>query len=416
MGSNLLLTRLLAPEAFGLIGLAMTVVVALSLLSDIGINRSIIREPDGDTPAFLQAAWRVKVLRGLIIAMGVCVAAILLWLLGPHFAAPESVYADPLLPGLIATTAFVALSSGLLSCNSDLANRRMDYRRIVTVKLSGQLISILATLGAAYLNGSVWAIAIGIIIGAIADVLLSFLCYPGPPMRWNADPQIAARLWKFGRWIMLSSALSIFHTNAEKFILAALLTPTEFGLYIIAVTWLGFGMMLFSTLQGRIGYNAFSEISLSRRHDLPRVYRKLQWLADLYLISVFATLHFGASPLIDLLYTDTYSEAASFLSLTAFGVLSARYNLATELLMSLGDSRALGIASSIRSVALVIALPLGYWTGGVVGLILAYALYPLVQAPFLLFRLHGHLPRSVNLMDLAWPGLVLVLAVELVGF
>jgi O-antigen/teichoic acid export membrane protein len=198
-GSNLLLTRLLAPEAFGLIGLAMTVVVALSRLSDIGINRSIIREPDGETTAFLHAAWRAKVLRGGVIAACVLCAAAFLWLLGPSLAAPESVYADPLLPGLIATTAIIALSSGFESTCADLANRRMDFRRIVLVKLSGQVISILTTLGAAYLLGSVWAIAIGIAVGAVVDVALSHLCYPGPRMGWNADPQIAARLWAFGR-------------------------------------------------------------------------------------------------------------------------------------------------------------------------------------------------------------------------
>ena len=47
LGSNLILTRLLAPEAFGLIGLAMTVVTALTLLSDIDDTKAEARYENG---------------------------------------------------------------------------------------------------------------------------------------------------------------------------------------------------------------------------------------------------------------------------------------------------------------------------------------------------------------------------------
>lgn len=409
LGSNLILTRLLAPEAFGLIGLAMTVITALTLLSDIGINRSIIREPDGDTPAFLHAAWRAKVLRGTAIAGGVLIAAALLWTLAPGLAPANSAYADPALPGLIAATALMAMTQGLASTCDALAARRMQTRRIVAVELSGHAVMILATLAAAWLMGSVWAIATGMVLGAVFALILSHTAYPGPRMGWNADPAMAARLWSFGRWIILSSSLTFLQTNADRLVLAALLGPAAFGHYVIALIWADSGRLLFSTLMGRVAYPAFSEVARTRRPDLPRLYRRLQRLADAYLLAAFLALHLGADRLIGLLYTEAYADAGHYLSLAAFGILAARFNPATELLVSLGDSRALAVASVIRSLALALALPLGWHMGGVEGIILASTLHPLAQAPFVLWKLKRHLPGLSVATDIA--ALVVILAV-----
>ena len=413
LGSNLLLTRLLAPDAFGLIGLAMTVITALTLLSDIGISRSIIRETDGDTTDFLHAAWRAKVLRGSVIAAGVLVAAGLLWWLAPTLAPPESAYSDPALAGLIAVTALIALTSGLASTNEDLAARRMQTRRIVAVQLCGQTVTILSTLIAAWLIGSVWAIMIGTLIGGVFGLLLSHTAYPGPRMAWNPDPSMAARLWSFGRWIILSSSLSFLQTNGDKLVLAALLGPVAFGHYVIALLWVDAGRMLFTTLMGRIAYPAFSEIALTRRADLPRLYRRLQRLIDAYLFAAFLTLHLGAGPLIGWLYTDAYGDSAQYLALAAFALLAARFQPATELLVSLGDSRALATTSAIRTLSLALALPLGWHLGGVEGVILGSTLHPLAQVPYLLWKLKQHLPNLSQIEDVSALAMIITFAIAL---
>ena len=68
LGSNLVLTRLLFPEAFGMMALVFVFIGALNLMSDVGLLPSIIRSERGDTPEFLQTAWTIKVVRGFWIA------------------------------------------------------------------------------------------------------------------------------------------------------------------------------------------------------------------------------------------------------------------------------------------------------------------------------------------------------------
>src|SRR5688572_8201645 len=64
---NLLLTRLLTPEAFGLMAVVQAFVVALAHLSDVGISQSIVVHRRGDDPAFLNTVWTVQILRGILI-------------------------------------------------------------------------------------------------------------------------------------------------------------------------------------------------------------------------------------------------------------------------------------------------------------------------------------------------------------
>ncbi|MDY7023361.1 MAG: oligosaccharide flippase family protein, partial [Cyanobacteriota bacterium] len=57
LGSNLILTRLLIPELFGLMALVHTFIIGVALFSDIGIRPSIIRSNRWNDPLFLNTAW-----------------------------------------------------------------------------------------------------------------------------------------------------------------------------------------------------------------------------------------------------------------------------------------------------------------------------------------------------------------------
>src|SRR6185437_887750 len=57
LGGNLLLTRLLFPEAFGLMALVTSVMVGLSMFLDVGVEASIIQNKRGHEESFVNAAW-----------------------------------------------------------------------------------------------------------------------------------------------------------------------------------------------------------------------------------------------------------------------------------------------------------------------------------------------------------------------
>src|SRR5271156_6582784 len=64
MLSNVVLARLFSPEYFGLMTLLTTGLVGLNLFSHIGLADSVIQNPRGDEPVFLNTAWTLQVARG----------------------------------------------------------------------------------------------------------------------------------------------------------------------------------------------------------------------------------------------------------------------------------------------------------------------------------------------------------------
>jgi O-antigen/teichoic acid export membrane protein len=65
--SNLILARLLFPEAFGIMALVTVVLVGLAMFSDAGIGPAISQNARGDDADSLNTAWTINVLRGAVL-------------------------------------------------------------------------------------------------------------------------------------------------------------------------------------------------------------------------------------------------------------------------------------------------------------------------------------------------------------
>lgn len=401
LASNLILTRLLLPEAFGLMAMVTTVQIGLAMLSDLGIRQSVIRSERAEDPDFLRTAWTVQVMRGAVIAALVLAVGLALGAFGPALATPGTVYADPLLPALIMVSALSVLVDALASTNTLLAHRRMDFRRIAFVRLGAQVLGTAVMVALALQWASVWALLIGALVGACLRTLLSHLVFSGPTMRPAWDLEIRTELWRFGRWIIGSSAMGFLTQHADRLILGALLPSSSLGLYMIALLWVQAYGMAVAKLGSEVGLPALSEVRRDRPSDLPRVLRKsLRALDLLCLPGVLFFLLLG-SAFIDLLYSDAYHAAGQFMPLLALLILLQRFSLFSALLVAEGRSFQMMLSTSAGALAVCIAIPLGYLWLGVTGAIAGSILAQLVPTAVRLIALGPLLGREIR-KDWAW--------------
>ncbi|NJK43652.1 MAG: oligosaccharide flippase family protein, partial [Pleurocapsa sp. SU_196_0] len=96
LASSLIMTRLLAPELFGMMAVTISITIVVSLLSDVGIRQAVVQSTRGDSPEMLRTAFTIQVVRGVVIWL-VCilVALVLDQLRRRGFFAPGAVYASP---------------------------------------------------------------------------------------------------------------------------------------------------------------------------------------------------------------------------------------------------------------------------------------------------------------------------------
>ena len=115
LGGNLILTRLLFPEAFGLAALVNIALQGLELLSDVGFGQSIVQNKRGEDPVFLNTAWTLQILRGVILS-------VLCLLLAHPFSL---LYEEPILKWLLVVGAGQSLLQGFLSTSLSTLRRRV---------------------------------------------------------------------------------------------------------------------------------------------------------------------------------------------------------------------------------------------------------------------------------------------------
>jgi O-antigen/teichoic acid export membrane protein len=402
LGSNLIMTRLLLPDAFALVSLVFILITAITLATDIGVRQSIVREQDGETTVFLRTAWVLKVVRGVALAVLLLGVALCVSLSVPFWAPQGTVYADPRLPGLIAFGAAAPLLIGLHSANRELAERLLCYRPLALLEVGGQIVSILAMLLFALLSPTVWALMAGALVAPLVTTVGSHLILPGPKMRWQIDGEIAWRIWHFGKWLIGSSIFTFVGRNADKLIFGALLNITTMGLLTIAYTWIMAGQLVIQQLLTKVAYPVLSEVKRGRPQDLGHSLSRIQRWVDLLCVAGFMAA-VGLGPLlVETLYTETYHLAGQFMALLGLGFLCLRFEVLSNLMLTLGDSRGMMWLWAQRAAFLVVALPLVHDALGLGAALTLTALHSLISVPYLLFRLRGHLGRRMQLENVLW--------------
>ena len=130
--SNLVLTRLLVPEAFGLMAIVQVFIAGLIMFSDLGIRGSIVQNRRGDEPDFLNTAWTMQIIRGFLLWIGACLLS---------FPA-AAIYDEPLLLQLLPVAGLTLIVTGFQTTNSYSAIRTLELGRVTVVELTAQVLGL----------------------------------------------------------------------------------------------------------------------------------------------------------------------------------------------------------------------------------------------------------------------------------
>lgn len=360
LGSNLILTRLLFPEAFGLMALANVFLIGLQMFSDIGLKPAVIRDPRGDDPAFLNTAWTIQVARGFLLCA-----------IGTAIAYPISlIYGQPVLFPLLAVLSTTAAINGFMSIGMATAERRLDFRTITMIQLAGQaaMIAIMVTL--AYLWRSVWALAVANVIGTVVTVAIGYAMLPRHRHRLALDQTSARSLIHFGRWILFSTLATYLGGEGLKAIQGGYLSPAEFGVLAIAYTIAGIPNDLALKLSGALGLPVLSETYREAPHKAQSVLHSLRLRTLAISLLLFAVLMLAAEPLIGFLYDSRYHAAGEYLVILTLGNAITGLGFGyTGAVLALGRPSSYFTLMTTTAILRIIALILGFNAYGTTGML-----------------------------------------------
>lgn len=374
-GSNLVMTRLLFPEAFGLMTIVQTVMTGVTMLSDLGIAQSIIRHARGAEPAYMNTAWTLQVGKGVIVALILWGAA------GPVAAA----YGQPLLEQLIPVAALIALVTGFNSTKVALANRNVDAVRVTLIDVGSLTMGIAASMLLALRDPSPWALVWGNLLGAAVKMLAGHFLLKGPTNRLAWDSSVARSILTFGAWVMLSSALTFLGGEGNKLMLAAVLDVRLLALLGLATTLNVVVWQAVRQLSGGLLFPAYSEVLRTDPKRLSGVVeraRRVQ-IAPAWVVALIFV--FAGPKIVQFLYDSRYEQAGVILQILAVGLMVDMLNGSfAGVLWAMGRTGLSTVLLVVLVVLQVAGILVGYWTYGKAGAIIGFA-----SASWFLYPIHA---------------------------
>lgn len=365
LGNNLILTRLLVPELFGLMALVNVFITGLALFSDIGIRPSIIQNKRGDDPVFLNTAWTIQIIRGFGVWLG-CIA----------IAVPVArFYEDPRLIWLIPIVGFNIIILGFTSTSLASLSRHMEVGKLTMFEIITQIISLAVMVIWSWFHPTIWALVAGNLVSAVSKMILSHRLNSGQPNRFAWNKEVIKEISTFGRWIMITTAMTFLASQGDRLILGKLLSLEMLGVYTIAFTVSEIPRQIVLKIGSSIIFPIISRQANIPRQQLRIKITKQRWRLLLLLALIVAAIVSGGDLLISKLYDERYLAATWMLPILGIGiwpiVLSETLGRS---LSSIGKPQYAAWGSFYRFLFIVICLPLGFKQLGILGAVIVVAL------------------------------------------
>jgi O-antigen/teichoic acid export membrane protein len=329
----------------------------LQMFSDVGIGPSIIQNARGHDPVFLNTAWTIQVIRGVLLAIAACLLAL------PY----AMFYKQPALTWMIVIASANAILSGFYSTSLATQNRKLALGRISLIELISQAISLVVMVGWVVVSPTVWGLVAGGITASVVKLVLSHNALPGVRNRLCWDRESRNELLRFGRWIFLSTALTFAAGQADRLVFGTLASLETLGIYAIALTVAGMPTQIIQRVGSSVLFPLYSRLCQEGRSLSSGMDKARQPLLIASGVSL-ATLFVAGPAVIHILYDKRYYDAGWMLQALALGAWAQCLSFTSgAALMAMGKSNAIAAANFAKILAFVVAVPVGFWMIGFPG-------------------------------------------------
>lgn len=360
LGRYLVLARLIAPDAFGLLAIAAVVVELVIALSNFGIDQALIQKETADSPEY-DSAWTLRVIRAAAIAAVVAIIAPLL----------ARAFDEPSAATFIRLLALRPLLDAAGSIKLATLARSLVVRPLAALTVSAAALETATAIGLALLlpklfadagvsGGSLgaWAIVVGALAGSAGGSALSYVIAPHRP-RFTLNRDASAALLRFGRWLFLTSSLGVAGQLLLRLIISQELGVAELGVFYLATKL----SLLPNEVAGDVIRSVAFPVVSRVQSDIDRARRAFQSSLTamlLILVPVYVTMIVLAEPLVLFVLGDEWRLMIPIVRLLAVdGIVDILADATKPLVLGLGHPERSAILKGTRTgVILAVAWPM----------------------------------------------------------
>lgn len=382
----IVLTRLLSPEAFGLVAMATVFTSFVSVFSEQGLGQAIVQR-DHLEPEHLDTAFWTN----MIVGSGLTVAGVLL------SGLVANIYKEPALQPIVTALSITFLITALSSTQQALLQRELNFRVLSISNLIAAFIGGIIAIVMAVMGAGVYSLVAKTLITGLVFVVILWYVSPWHP-RFRFSKVHFYDLFGFGVSMVGIRITNFLRTRLDDFLIGIFLGAEVLGYYTVAYRLGRLTLDMFTGVMGNVSISMFSRL----QNDFDRLCQalyKVTGMAGLITFPIFMGLAVLAPDLIVALSGEQWLPSAPImriLSLAGF-TLSLQYFLA-YLMISLGKPNRLFalnlIVTFVTAIAFLVSVSYGIAYVALAYAIVNisfYAVYVLVAHRMLPFDLRRYL-------------------------
>lgn len=329
---NILLARLLAPEAFGAVATITMVITFAEIFTDAGFQKYIIQH-DFDSEDSLNKGTNVAFITNLSVsALAVAVIVIFRKQIAVLVGSPE-------LGDAIAVASLVIILVAFSSIQMARFKRELDFKTLFFVRIGSSLIPLLITVPLAFIFKNFWALVVGNLSANLFNaVALTIKSKWKPRLFYSFD--ILKDMFSFTSWTMLESVLIWLTTNIDIFIVGNVLDDYYLGIYKTSMTTVNSYMGIITSAVIPVLFS-----TLSRYQNDEENFNQTFWKFQKYMSVLVVPMSIGIFVFRDLitniLLGEQWIEASGFIGLWGLmsGIIILFSNFSSEVFRSKGNPK-----------------------------------------------------------------------------
>lgn len=223
LGLTLVLARLLAPEDFGLVTAALTIITMLDAALDLGVGAAVVANQESGITRRTQTAFTLN----LGISIGVSAAGIAL---SPQIAA---LFNSPAHAELFGLVFLYPLFRGAGQVNDAVLKRDLRFRRRTVIDLLRAAVRVGVSIPLALTVGGAISIAAGIVASEFVAMIVLWAIVPIKPA-FRFEQATVSGLLRFGGQVTVIRILGSFRGSFDYLVVGSLISTTALGFYGMA--------------------------------------------------------------------------------------------------------------------------------------------------------------------------------------
>ena len=367
--SAIILARLLAPEDFGLMAIAMAIITFSQGTTSTGFEAALIQKQDRPED-FLNTAWTFELARHLILFLIIFLAA-------PLFA---SFFNEPRAVAILRVIALSLVFQGLRNIGVVYFKKNLDFKKQFVMEIVPLIAYVCVVIPLAFSLGNVWALVSASLMTSLATCFISYVMHHYRP-RLDFSIKRVGNLFNFGKWILGTSILVMIKQQGMTMFVGKFFGIPILGFYNRAGVFSSMIFQQVSEVVWKVGYPAYSQLQ-NNPERFKQAYLKTLQLLTFIGIPMAGGLFVLSRDFVHLFLTDKWLPIVPLMQILCLQAILNFINTPAGIVFP-----ALGIPSintKISTLGVIILVILVYplssrW--GVAGVVASLLLSTLITSP-----------------------------------